>query len=534
MPPTVTIKTKNKKPKSTSTSSSLLSSTKKLDINGKERQHVQQDREEIQNSNLLNRKTMNNNSTTTTYGPDVKHITILSRPKKVQQQAAVGDGDQGVVIAAGALGGTGGGTALGVEDELQPLILTGKKGNRVGRQERERAKARRDKERAALLLQQASEPREPARGRHDDWDADDDDLGQDDEDGDHGEDDVKEDDDDGEGEVGFFSSSPAADGTLARSYKGAAAMTTVTYKSIPGTPGTATPRTTKFDVNLNLDVGAEDDDERRGRGRRDGMGGTEREAKQHQQQSTAEEALQASPPSKRSRKSRTRRAAKALVHAKSYPNLRSGEMGLEDDDIEIELVSDPSATADQSKKIRLIALTHKLQVLFPEQKKDLKKVLQRLEGGGSGRTPAGLTSGSDKGTMSTGKKRKGHVRHGSGKGGSGTHSTPSLSHFSNEDSSVEEQEQDPAELDVTGNPPGEGGALIHIFIDQCVFFSIVRQTLFMLTPVYQYQLEHPHRNAQFFETISTTSKRDRRISVVCGQQTEPGQSIDNGARRFKG
>ena len=321
--PVTTTKTKTKKLKSSSSSTIA----KKLDSDGKDRQRVQQDEEEgTQKSNLLNRKATNNNSTTTTttYGPDVKHITILSRPKKVQQQAAGDEGDQRVVMAAAGVGvGNGVDTALGAEDEPQPLVLTGKKGNRVGRKERERAKARRDKERAALLLQQASEPREPARGRHDDWDTDDDDLGQDDEDGDHGEDDAKEDDDDGEGEVGFFSSSPTAGSKLTRSqYKGTA-TTTTTFKSIPGTPGTATPRTSKFDVNLTLNLGAEDDDERRGRSRRDGKDGNDRELKQHQQQSTAEEALQASPPSKRSRKSRTRRAAKTLVHAKSYPNLRS-------------------------------------------------------------------------------------------------------------------------------------------------------------------------------------------------------------------
>ncbi|RXW20395.1 hypothetical protein EST38_g5449 [Candolleomyces aberdarensis] len=464
LPPTdtmalaTTTKTKNKKPKSSSSSSSAA---KKVDPEGKERQR----QEEEQKSNLLNRKAPNKTTTTTTttdstYGPDVKHITILSRPKKAQTQLQAGisnagvNGDKDPVATAEGVG-EGGGIGPG-GDEPQPLVLTGKKGNRVGRKERERAKAKRDKERAALLLQQASEPREPARGRHDDWDVDEGDLDQDDEDGDHGEDDAKEDDDDGEGEIGFFSSSPAAGDTLARPYKGAAT----------GTPGTATPRTTKFDVNLTLNLGAEDD-ERRGRSRpglrENGDAKGERELKQ--QQSTAEEALQASPPSKRSRKSRTRRAAKTLVHAKSFPNLGSGELGLEDDEIEVELVSDPSVSVDQSKRKRLTALTHKLQVLFPEQKKDLKKVLQRLEGGGSGRTPAAVTSGSDKGPTSTGKKRKGHVRHGSGKGGSGSYSTPSLSLFSTEDSSVEEQEQDPAEFDVTGNPRGEGGALIHIFID---------------------------------------------------------------------
>ncbi|KAJ2923875.1 hypothetical protein H1R20_g13212, partial [Candolleomyces eurysporus] len=436
-----TTKTKNKKSKSSSSSSSAA---KKVDPEGKERQR----QEEEQKSNLLNRKAPNKTTTTTTdstYGPDVNHITILSRPKKAQLQLQVGISNAGVngdQDPAPAAGGAGEGAGIGPGgDEPQPLVLTGKKGNRVGRKERERAKAKRDKERAALLLQQASEPREPARGRHDDWDVDEGDLDQDDEDGDHGEDDVKEDDDDGEGEVGFFSSSPAAGDTQARPYKGAA-----TGDAWDG-------HTQNYQVRRELDLEHGENGDAKG----------ERELKQ--QQSTAEEALQASPPSKRSRKSRTRRAAKTLVHAKSFPNLGSGGLGLEDDEIEVEHVSDPSASADQSKRSRLIALTHKLQVLFPEQKKDLKKVLQRLEGGGSGRTPAAVTSGSDKGPAPTGKKRKGHVRHGSGKGGSGSYSTPSLSLFSTEDSSVEEQEQDPAELDVTGNPRGEGGALIHIFID---------------------------------------------------------------------
>ncbi|KAF6760412.1 hypothetical protein DFP72DRAFT_959700 [Ephemerocybe angulata] len=335
-----------------------------------------------------------------TQGKEEKRITILTRPKPTTTDVARGDMNE-------------------LDEGEPPLVLLGKKGNRVGRKERERIKVKHDREREAL--QQALGPRTHTRVQSDDWDADDDEIDYEDE---EGEDDEVE---------GMRAGSRAY---IHQEFgKGA-------YKSTPATPGTVTP--TRIDFKLGTKVP-------------DGIG----MAKGSEQEDEEGEPNILSTPSKRSRK-KPRKRSKTISHARSFPNLRraaaNGSLDLDEEYLSSEAVP----VFDQSKRSRLIGLAYKLQLLFPEQQKDLTRIIQRLES--AGRKHVGVPSGPS--ASGLGRKRSRHSRTGS-KGGGGAPPLPSFSSFGHEEYSLDDQEQDPAELDIVnkGPAPGDNGPLIHIFID---------------------------------------------------------------------
>jgi hypothetical protein len=153
-----------------------------------------------------------------------------------------------------------------------------------------------------------------------------------------------------------------------------------------------------------------------------------------------------------------------------------------------------------SKRGRLLALARQLRELFPEQYDDLGRIIQRIERAGATQGKAKKTVSSDaKEDIDThpstsrpisipGSKRKrsrkgGHTRTGSESGTTGgdgfDHDDEQLDDPQNADGGaghaldIEEEEE---EIDPRGRPPKRSDALVHVFIDQCVFLSDVKYT----------------------------------------------------------
>lgn len=309
----------------------------------------------------------------------------------------------------------------------EPIRLTGKKGKRVGRKEREREKAKRDGERAAL---EAAGPERSTRGdRGDDWELD---GGKD-----EGDDEVDGEDEDGEedgaeGDAGFSSSGASVTNihTIrasagSRAYIHEAGPGKGFYKSTPATPRAISP--TKADLD------------------RQGHGDLVRGGEQDM-----DEPLVIIPPVKvgRSRK-KSRKRPKTLEHAKSYPNLRHDAIP---DPEEQGRAPQALPLLDQNKRSRLMDLASRLEAIFPEQNTDLKEVIQRLEGVTRRKVNLART-----GSIGSGKGRSRHSRNGS------------LEGHVPQDISAGVQGQDPIELEVVGQTPVafDGTVpLIHVFIDQ--------------------------------------------------------------------
>ena len=351
-------------------------------------------------------------------------ITILSRPKPIPTIPSATANPKEYVN-------------VDIEHSLQPLVLTGRKGNRVGRKERERAKARRDRERAALEAE-AGQASGSAQDQAQDLDA------------------WRTEDDNGVGVVG--EDAPPT-GLEPNPFLELGARS-----SRKDTKNRGASVAIALKDNVLLDTTDDGSDGEVGREQEDG-------------QEELEEDPNATPTKgARSRKNQRTKRMKPLVQAASFPTIhpdatqsparskiRDSKTVLNVSFDEGEELEEPRRVLDQSKRCRLLALAKKLQRVFPEQKKDLGKVIQRLEGNGI--TSNGQTTGSLARSGSMKKKGgKGHVRSGSGKG-SGSYVASAA--YLHEEGGVEElKEQDPAELLIVGAEPGEGDPLIHVFIDQ--------------------------------------------------------------------
>ncbi|KAH6903811.1 hypothetical protein BKA70DRAFT_1433203 [Coprinopsis sp. MPI-PUGE-AT-0042] len=197
------------------------------------------------------------------------------------------------------------------------------------------------------------------------------------------------------------------------------------------------------------------------------------------------------------KKKRSRRARTLLARSKSYPNLRAAaELGTESLKRRLGFLGSGGSAGsgagpngldleadlylDQNKRNRLYILAHKLLTAFPEQKRDLKRIILKLEQS----TLNGATSSSSS-TKKKGHKRStssgGYTSGGYGSGaGIGIGTIPSMASFSNPDYIDYDEPQDPAEFDVQGPAHTPGASIVHVFIDQ--------------------YLEYPHRPSQLSQT----------------------------------
>ncbi|KAH6910006.1 hypothetical protein BKA70DRAFT_182901 [Coprinopsis sp. MPI-PUGE-AT-0042] len=182
------------------------------------------------------------------------------------------------------------------------------------------------------------------------------------------------------------------------------------------------------------------------------------------------------------KKKRSRRARTLLARSKSYPNLRAAaELGTESLKRRLGFLGSGGSAGsgagpngldleadlylDQNKRNRLYILAHKLLTAFPEQKRDLKRIILKLEQS----TLNGATSSSSS-TKKKGHKRStssgGYTSGGYGSGaGIGIGTIPSMASFSNPDYIDYDEPQDPAEFDVQGPAHTPGASIVHVFID---------------------------------------------------------------------
>lgn len=193
------------------------------------------------------------------------------------------------------------------------------------------------------------------------------------------------------------------------------------------------------------------------------------------------------------KKKRSRRARTLLSRSKSYPNLRAAtELGTESLKRRLGFLTsgsgsgaasnagsggglefEPDLYLDQNKRNRLYILAHKLLTIFPEQKRDLKRVILKFEQN----TLNGATSSSSNVKKNKTTTKKGHKRSASSGGGGygsggygsgpgiGVGTTPSMASFSNPDYIDYDEPQDPAEFDIQGPAHTPGASIVHIFID---------------------------------------------------------------------
>ncbi|TFK23308.1 hypothetical protein FA15DRAFT_468577 [Coprinopsis marcescibilis] len=332
----------------------------------------------------------------------IKPITILTRPK---------------VAVATVTDVSATGTTDTVEGDPS-FSLAGKKGKRVGRREREREKAKLDREQAVKEVEAKGDVDESEETESEDVDK--------------GRDDEENADESG---VFDFSSSSAGE-----RLSHALSNISLEKKPRPGSPGARTPRA----------VGPVDE-----------AGASEELLVKHDNGHAVDPAV--TPKAAKAKKKSRPKRAKPLAHSKSYPNLRA-EAALDAEAVtaggkRVRIVAGPldddedrDAQLDQHKRSRLIHLSCTLLRMHPDQKKELGKVINRLQAGEKNENIAKVTL-----PASVGKK-KGHVRGGSK--GSGSFSSSSLA-FAFPD----EEPQDPAEFDILGAAPTAGASLIHVFID---------------------------------------------------------------------
>ncbi|EAU86881.2 hypothetical protein CC1G_11600 [Coprinopsis cinerea okayama7 len=395
---------------------------------------------------------------------------------------------------------------LGEDDPLPPINLTGKKGKRVGRREREREKARRDAERLLALSSEISgEAPGGADSPHYDDTSHNEYSSQS-----HG---TTEDSSHDESYDSTSSSSLPGNSLLQPPPSLRSGSRTPRLKT-QGSVGTIRGVYTGVEglfvsegqsfVNEDEDIIKDGDEVKSAKAKK------KAKTKEKEKVSSTAEADSAEvPKAKKDKKDKKVRVSKdnkdkdkektkdvseptsskkrskrskslILHHAKSYPNIRleaqldgtsygyrSGskynaiERGksFEYEDLTHSSYED---VLDQSKRSRLLRLARQLLLAFPEQKRDLNKVIGRLEAGYAGEGQAAVGGGVVRGETAPikGPSKKGHVRSSSASAttsGGGGVSVPALE--------FEEEPQDPAEFDILGAAHTPGASIVHVFID---------------------------------------------------------------------